>query len=242
MPRALLVALALTFAGCSTSMLRVPVAAKQYPLQVCVKCENEEFSRRLAGVLSESGLVLAARNPGSEDGEFVSADGIEIELSIENLAVEKSWQRNTWCYVTTIPGIPVAFVFSSIILAPIFGPYGGYAWFPPNVTPVVTVEISVTADLSLGPVASTSITETASTMCSLDRSWVQMGRLDDKWFSTVLGGNWDRNYSTEKLEWSAFFDPQEYDWSRVEEIAFHNVACRVVTWLEETFRKLEEGW
>jgi hypothetical protein len=169
---------------------------------------------------------------------------MEIILAVADPEIEKSWRRNAWCYITTVPGLPVAFISSSIILTPIFGPYGGYAWFPPNVLPIVTIETKVTAKLSLGPLASTEITGSASSMCKLRRSWIQLGRIDHQWFSTVLGGDWDKDYSTDKAEWTAFFrseDAQE-EWQEIEKIAFHNIACRAVAWLEEIFNKIEEGW
>ena len=230
-----------SLAGCVTSLASVPEAEKQYPYRVAVSCENRRLSKAIVNTLEKSGLVLEAHNPAAPD-ETGSGNASEVALQVVEIGIEKRWKRNTWCYVTTIPGFPVAFVFTSFILAPIFGPYGGYVWFPPNVTPIVTVSITVSAELKLGAVASTKIEKSASRMCKLRRSWMQLGRIDDGWFSTVLGGRWDQDYKTKKGEWSAFFRPSEVDWVEVENIAFHNIACSAVTWLEGVFRKVETGW
>ena len=71
---------------------------------------------------------------------------------------------------------------------------------------------------------------------------MQLGRIDDGLFSTVLGGKWDQDYKTKKGEWVAFFRPGEANWAEVESIAFHNIACSAITWLEDVFKQLEEGW
>jgi hypothetical protein len=241
--RMLPVVLVAALAGCATSLARIPEVGKQYPLRVAVIAENKDFSVKLAEVLDKSGLVLRAHNPDSEESQAEpdEEEGTEIPL-LAAVEIEKKWRRNTWCYITSIPGLPFAFLSSSVILTPIFGPYGGYAWFPTNLAPVVTVEVTVTARLSLGPVASETFTESASRMTKLRRSWIQLGRIDQQWFSTVLGDAWDKDYEKDDVKWSAFFRPDEYDWSEVEAVAFHNISCRAVTWLEGIFKQVEEGW
>jgi len=230
-------------AGCATSMARIPEVEKQYPLRVAVIAENKDFSIKLAEVLDKSGLVLHAHNTDSEESLAGTdeEEGTEIPL-LAVVDIKKKWRRNTWCYVTSIPGLPFAFLSSSVILAPIFGPYGGYAWFPTNLAPVVTVEVTVTAELSLGPIASEMFTESASRMTKLRRSWIQLGRIDRQWFSTVLGGGWDKDYERDNVKWNAFFRPDEYDWSEVESVAFHNISCKAVAWLEEIFKLGEKDW
>lgn len=243
--RMLPVVMIAALAGCATSMARVPEVEKQYPLRVAVIAENKDFSVKLAEVLDKSGLVLHAHNPDSEEeqgeAEAGEVEGTEVPL-LAAVDIKKEWRRNTWCYVTSIPGLPFAFLSSSVILTPIFGPYGGYVWFPTNLAPVVTVEVTVTAELSLGPIASETFTESASRMTKLRRSWIQLGRIDKQWFSTVLGGGWDKDYEKDNVKWNAFFRPEEYDWSEVESVAFHNISCRAVAWLEEIFKQVEEGW
>jgi len=221
--------------GCATSMARVPVAQKNFPLTIAVHSENKLLSKTFIRVINESGIVESAHNPGN--GKVA-----DIVLSIDKLDLLRRWKRNTWAYVTAIPGFPFAFLTSSIFIIPIYGPYGGYAWFPSYLVPMVTVNIEANVSLSLGPLATKEITESASSMCKLQRSWVQLGRIDDKWFSTVLGSDWDKNYETEKYEWQAFFDPEKYDWSEIETVVYHNMACKTVSWLEDIMNKLEEGW
>jgi len=223
--------------GCATSMMRIPIAEEQYPLTLAVESKNVSFAKTFAGVVNKSGLVEYAGTVGVEGEKHMVAD---LNVEIRDIKINRSWRRNTWCYVTTIPGFPFAFLTTSIVLAPILGPYGGYLWFPPNVVPIVTVEVEVTATIGLGPDARTKITEKASMMSNLRRSWVQCGQIDDKWFSSVLGSWWDRNYETESCKWKAFWDPKKYDWSSVEKIACHNIACRAVPWLESVLAKMEE--
>lgn len=227
-----------SLAGCVTSLAKVPAAEKRYPVRVAVLCEDKDLSGTIVKILDRSGLVKDAHNP---DGGPEGMEEADVVLSARILQNDRKWKRNTWCYVTTIPGLPFAFITSSILLAPILGPYGGYIWFPPNITPIVTIETTVTVQLGLDPDASIKITESASRMCYLRRCWVQCGRIDDKWFSTVLGGNWDRDYKTDKCKWTAFFRPGEIEekWAQVKGIAYHNIACRAVTWLEKVFEKLE---